>query len=318
MITTLVVVPLEGHRITDADQAVVGRAIRVTGAEEAVTVVLLGPGAKAEAARVPGSGHVLVEGSGRTLAPTDPRVLRAIEITQPDVVFVPASVASRRHLPGIAGAAGYALVPGVHDVSVSEHGLQAVRRWARGAAHAVFEVPSKAMVSFTPDFRRSHAAGSHEVTALDAPAVAPASPTAPRELPQLAVADRVIGIGRGVALADALGPVRELQVSLQAGLAASRQAIEEKQALGTDKVGETGAAIAPDLYLALGLSGASQHMSGVVGAHRIVAVESSGRAPIADVADATFVAPLEDFLPLLLDAISALKRGEAFASSSAR
>ncbi len=59
-------------------------------------------------------------------------------------------------------------------------------------------------------------------------------------------------------------------------------------------------------------------MSGVAGARRIIAVESSGRAPIADLADATFVAPLEEFLPLFIDSITALKRGETTESLPAQ
>jgi electron transfer flavoprotein alpha subunit len=116
--------------------------------------------------------------------------------------------------------------------------------------------------------------------------------------PAIVEADLLVGMGRGcTALSpSAYEPLTDL---LGAPVAATRQAIEWKIAAVEAKLGDTGLKVAPRTYLALGLSGANQHMSGIWGGCSVIAVNRNPYAAVHDVADIAVVADVGEFLTAL-------------------
>lgn len=120
-------------------------------------------------------------------------------------------------------------------------------------------------------------------------------------------ADVVVAGGRGCGNAETFGLVEELAKLLGGVVGASRPAIEAGWVSRAHQVGQSGKNVAPRLYIACGISGAMQHLSGVTGSDYIVAINKDEDAPIFDVADVGIVGKCEDILPLFIDVVRARK-----------
>ena len=115
----------------------------------------------------------------------------------------------------------------------------------------------------------------------------------------------VVAGGRGCKDEETFGLVKELAALLGAEVGASRPVIESGWISRAHQVGQSGKVIAPRLYIACGISGAMQHISGITGADHIVAVNKDADAPIFDIADVGIVGRCEKILPLMIEAIRA-------------
>lgn len=129
-----------------------------------------------------------------------------------------------------------------------------------------------------------------------------------REGVSLGTARVVVGGGRGVGGPDGFAPLEELAGLLGAAVGVSRVVTSEGWRPHRQQVGQTGTKIAPDLYLACGISGAIQHMAGCQGAKTIVAINTDPGAPIMAKADYAVVGDLHEVIPALVEAIRA-RRG---------
>lgn len=119
----------------------------------------------------------------------------------------------------------------------------------------------------------------------------------------LTKAEVIVAVGRGIGGADKLGPIEELAAALGAEIAASRPVVDGGWLPRDRQIGSSGQTVAPKLYIALGISGAIQHLVGMKGASVVVAVNQDSSAPIFSVAHYGIVGDLHEVVPAMTEAL---------------
>jgi electron transfer flavoprotein alpha subunit len=293
-------------------------APRLGGAVEAVVI---GAGATdADALAAAGADRVLVaEGDGLVPYTTDAHaavLAEAIRARAPRLVLLPSTVQGRDLAPRVAARLGLGLTGDAIDLDVDDEGRVRQLKPAFGGT-IVAPILSRTrpeIATVRPGVlpaARPEPARRAEVERLVLPVVpARVRVVATRLLDDLAgasleTAEVVIGVGRGIGGPAALPAVAALAARLGGALAATREVTDAGWLPKQYQVGVTGRAIAPRLYVALGVSGASEHLVGLRRAGTIVAVNKNAKAPIAKAADLVVVADYAALLPHLEAALRA-------------
>ena len=243
---------------------------------------------------------------------------QVIESEAPDAVFLPHTYQTRDFAPALAAAVGRTLITDCVAVGRREAGLVFVRPMFQGKflADVADEGPTPCLASFQVGAYRADAAGRsaqaapvRRVAVTIDPAQIRQRPEAPfqesKQAVDLGQAERIVAVGRGIKAQEHLPLAQELARALDAELAASRPICDAGWLPMDRQIGSSGQTVAPALYLALGISGAIQHLVGMKGARTIVAINKDADAPIFEVADYGIVGDLFELVPALIEALAA-------------
>ena len=122
--------------------------------------------------------------------------------------------------------------------------------------------------------------------------------------PKLPVADIVVAGGRGIGGPEGFQKIRELAESLGAAVGASRPPCDLGWVTPKAQVGQTGEIVAPSVYIAVGISGSTQHIAGMSGSRTVIAINKDPEANIFKIADYGVVGKYEEILPALKEALA--------------
>lgn len=237
-----------------------------------------------------------------------------IEAHQPAYVLFPHTYQVRDFAPKLATALNRVLVSDVISHRIDNGALVLVRQLFQGKFNA------DVRFSGDPPYFASFQAGAFRADNLQ-PGTAPIEKTTPDLKPEqirtkpmepfresqravdLGVASTIVAVGRGIKDAENIAVVQKLADALGAELAASRPICDNGWLPMERQVGSSGQTVAPKLYVAIGISGAIQHLVGMKGSKTIVAINKDPEAPIFELADYGVVGDLFEIVPAMVEAL---------------
>jgi electron transfer flavoprotein alpha subunit len=283
-----------------------------------VSIVVLGSGVEAIAAELAAAecDKVLVIDDPALEQYTADGYVRALaallQREQPALVFLPHTYQTRDFAPALAARLNGALVTDVTAIRQDGSRLVYVRPMFQGKLNAdiVAGPPPHLVTTQIGAFRADRAKrGSSPAPvekagiAVDAAAIRQ-KPEAPfkeaKQAVDLSQAERIVAVGRGIKGQEHVRLVEQLAQALGAELAASRPICDAGWLPMDRQIGSSGQTVAPKLYVALGISGAIQHLVGMKGSRTIVAINKDADAPIFEVADYGIVGDLFEVVPAMI------------------
>jgi electron transfer flavoprotein alpha subunit len=279
-------------------------------ADSEVTIVLLGADTAAVAAQA--AAIAGVKGVLRVDRPENEHPLAAIFAPQLAAlaadythVFGPSTSFGKDLMPRVAALLG---APQVSDLMAVEAAYRFKRPTYAGNAIVTVEADASRKLVATvrvASFEAAKGGGSGTVESKSLNVTLPShtryigAKTGSTDRPDLQTAKRVVSGGRALGSAENFKLLFSLADKMGAAVGASRAAVDAGYAPNEMQVGQTGKIISPDIYIAIGISGAIQHLTGIKDARTIVAINKDGEAPIFEVADVGLVGDLFQIVPEL-------------------
>jgi len=308
--STLILVEHEAGELRPATLNVVTAAQAIGGDVDLLVAGSDVAGVAQKAAAIPGVGKVLVADDAaytNELAENLSALVLKHAAGYSHILFA-ATAAGKNVMPRVAAMLD---VSGISDIIEVKSADTFVRPIYAGNALATVQSSDSVKVVGvrTTSFDAAAAeGGSATVEAVDAADGSPLVSFIGQELsksdrPELTSADIVVSGGRGMQNGENFSMLDDIAEKLNAAVGASRAAVDAGFVPNEYQVGQTGKVVAPDLYLAVGISGAIQHLAGMKDSKVIVAINKDEEAPIFQVADYGLVADLFDALPELSAAL---------------
>jgi electron transfer flavoprotein alpha subunit len=240
---------------------------------------------------------------------------------KPDLVLFPHTYQVRDFAPKLAALLGKGMIGDCVGYRNESGKLIFVRQMFQGktAADVTFQGSGPWFASFQAgafraDLLTAHPSGKAQITPISVSLKPEQIRTKPLELfkeaksaVDLTQAPLIVAIGRGIKAPENISQAEGLAKVLGAEIAASRPICDEGWLPMERQIGSSGQTVAPKLYLALGISGAIQHVVGMKGARTIVAINKDQNAPIFEIADYGVVADIFEIMPALTEAVQQAK-----------
>jgi len=307
----LVIADNDNAHLRDGTHKTVTAALKLSGD---VDVLVLGKGVSAvadAAAKIAGVRKVLTAESdalGHGIAEAQADAALALAGGY-DAILVPATAGGKNFAPRIAAKLDVAPISDIVEVVSADTFVRPI--YAGNALETVQSSDAKKVITVRPT--AFAAAGEGGSAAVEAVSGADAARTrfvseemVKSDRPELAAAKIVVSGGRAMGSAEEFQAVIEpLADKLGAAVGASRAAVDAGYAPNDYQVGQTGKVVAPQLYIAVGISGAIQHLAGMKDSKVIVAINKDADAPIFQVADYGLVADYKSAVPELMSALTA-------------
>jgi electron transfer flavoprotein alpha subunit len=308
----LVIADHDNATLKDNTEKTVTAALKLSGD---VDILVAGKGAKGvadAAAKITGVRKVLLAESdelGEGLAESMEALVVPL-MSGYDAVLTPATSQGKNFSPRIAAKLDVAQISEILDVIDANTFVRPI--YAGNALETVQSSDAKKVITVRPTaFKAAADGGSAKVETIPAPAPPAKTRFVDQQLvksarPELSGAKIVVSGGRAMGSAEEFQKVIEpLADKLGAAVGASRAAVDAGYAPNDYQVGQTGKVVAPELYIAIGISGAIQHLAGMKDSKIIVAINKDADAPIFQVADYGLVADYKAAVPELMSALSA-------------
>ena len=301
----LVIAEHDNASLNDATRAVV-TAAKGLGGDVHVLVAGSGAGSVVEAAaKIDGVAKVLHAEADTFSKPTAEALDALVTplMVEYDAVLAAANTTGKNFLPRVAAHLDVMQISDISEVVSADTFVRPV--YAGNAMMTVQSSDTKKVITVRPTtFEKAGDGGSAEIEDIGASSGPFKSEFVSEELsksdrPELAGAKIVISGGRGMQSGDNFVMLERIADKLGAAIGASRAAVDAGFVPNDYQVGQTGKVVAPELYIAVGISGAIQHLAGMKDSKVIVAINKDEEAPIFQVADYGLVADLFDALPEL-------------------
>jgi electron transfer flavoprotein alpha subunit len=291
-------------------QATGGRLLAVAAGDDLTPLVAeLGAADVVVACSSPGLAHYTPEGYQQALG-------AALAARTPRVTLVASTAMGMDLAAGLSGALGWPLAAYCRAVRLEGDRLVATSQIYGGKILAEAEIEgAPAICAVLPGAFPADAGRAARVPTVEAAPV-PGGPARVRFKRLIAPAGGdvditrepvLVSVGRGIQSQDNLAVVEELAEALGAAVAASRPIVDQGWLPKTRQVGKSGMTVKPKVYLAVGISGAPEHLEGMRGAECIVAVNTDPNAPIFGVAHYGVVGDLFEVLPTLTEKVKAAR-----------
>jgi electron transfer flavoprotein alpha subunit len=236
-----------------------------------------------------------------------------IQQEAPELVFLPHTYQTRDFAPALAARLGRSLVTDVTVVRKQDNTFVYARPVFQGKLNADVAAngPAPHLVTFQIGAYRADAAARGASAAAVRKADVPIDASAIRQKPEapfkeakqavdLSQAERIVAVGRGIKSQENLKVAEQLAQALGAEIAASRPICDAGWLPMDRQIGSSGQTVAPKLYVALGISGAIQHLVGMKGSRTIVAINKDLEAPIFEIADYGIAGDLFEVVPAII------------------